>query len=65
MWPSLWLDSMHDGMLCLMQAVEAKEQTKGFFSGVFGGNSGDEEAQKKGKNLKDKASDTLSDAEDK
>lgn len=56
---------MHDGMLCLMQAVEAKEQTKGFFSGVFGGNSGDEEAQKKGKNLKDKASDTLSDAEDK
>lgn len=48
-----------------LQAAEKKEQTKGFFSGVFGGNKGDDEAEEKGKNLKDKASDTLSSAEDK
>ena len=48
-----------------LQAAEKKEQTKGFFSGVFGGNKGDDEAEEKGRNLKDKASDTLSSAEDK
>jgi hypothetical protein len=48
-----------------LQAVKKKEQTKGFFSGVFGSNRGDDEAQEKGKNLKDEAYDTLSSAEDK
>ncbi len=48
----------------MVQAVEKKEQTKGFLSGVFGGNKGDDEARGKGKNLMDQASDTWNSAED-
>ena len=48
-----------------MQAYEKKEQTKGFFSGVFGGSNGDDEANAQGKNLKDNAVDTWNSAEDK
>ena len=52
-------------MPCGPQAVETKEQTKGFFSGVFGGSRGDDETERKGRSLKNKASDTLTSAEDK
>jgi len=51
--------------LCCVQAYEKKEQTKGFFSGVFGGSNGDDEANAQGKNLKDNAVDTWNSAEDK